>query len=196
MSRWIGRAIKVLTVIGGLYLFGWMLVEYARERVRFVRSACPTYECLVDVLKGNGFDRPGYVHDGVLSQIPKDVRDARYFYFAHSGYFEMRFPYSVDEFIAWAENLGWEHDAILANHHGVYLVLYDTDAPRGTESVESRAGYTLDSTGPREGATHKVIENMRVRTLAFDETSQIAYLILWTPLPQKLKNGWDIQVAQ
>ena len=133
------------------------------------------------------------IHEGTLSQVPKNVRNMRYYFWAHEGQLEMRFQFDEEEFIAWAEGLGWTYDAILDNHRGGSVLLYDTDSKDGSEVFGFSTGYSLTSYGPMENQTHGISENFQVRRISYDEASHTVYLQLWTPLPAKLKNGLEVQ---
>jgi hypothetical protein len=169
--------IKSLSLLGAAAamcgLVVWLIVVAGKERARVVSGTCPDYECIKKVFMR--YDYP--VHAGALSQIPVNAKDIRYYFHVHGSLFEVRFPFGEEEFIAWAESLGWNRDDILAHRNGGQAVIYDTDS-RHSESVKFKSGFWLDSSRGTD----------ECRNIAYDAESHTVYLQFWTPVPAKLKN--------
>jgi hypothetical protein len=149
-----------------------LMTLVARERTRSENGACPDYESLAHILEP---------YDGAISQVPTNARDIRYCYFPYSQRFEMTFQLDEDDFIAWAEGLGWPPGAIRANHGDGNALLFGTDSGSMPKPVYFEKGYVLNSYGPG---------NREVRSIGYDELSHTVYLGLSWPLPEQMTNGF------
>jgi hypothetical protein len=137
---------------------------------------CATYECLAEFL-GRSHE-PSF--EGVISQLPKDVRDVHYRFRPRAGLLELRFSLDGDEFIAWVESLGWTRDTIVANHRGGHAAVYGDESEEVPVTVVIAKGYQLDSYGS---------DNHHCRSVFYDEETHVVYLQLWIPFPEEVTNS-------
>ncbi|MES1213217.1 MAG: hypothetical protein ABUL64_01395 [Singulisphaera sp.] len=65
-------------------------------------GVCANYDSLVDI-----------IHEpDVMAQLPRGAHQISYWYMPHGGLYEFTIPMQLDDFLAWAESLGWTHDQV------------------------------------------------------------------------------------
>lgn len=165
-----GMAVIFVVIATASILFV-LIALIARERTRVESGTCATFECLSKAIR----------EPEVLSQLPRDARDAEYWFMPHGRLYEITFPMEEAAFIDWVTNLGWTR-AEIAEHkrEDVPLLRYSASDDDGTPALTEVKGYGLT------GATS--YHGTQCRVITYDLTSSRAFIQLWLPLSDNLVN--------
>jgi hypothetical protein len=164
-------AIVVVASCGGCYV----LFPYGPY---ISKGECADHECLANSQQLTVF----------ADMLPPSARNIAYAVDWRDQYFEARFTCSFEEFVTWAESVGWQSHEIDGNRVGPLVTLFYHKSP----PANPPDGYYLRTIARRE-----VGDAWRdARVIAYDIPDRIAYFQLWGTEFEKTEISNEVLLQQ